>query len=143
MERGSVTQELKRKENLRRKESRRMFPVEAQGERSKGYSCSFSHDELAQGVLLHQTRRPRLTKGEIFFFKKKNRPLQTKGVKIRAITGFVKNRHVNFGIHPCVKTTSLRPDAYMATDAIFDMMRQMKSPAKNQRKMVRKDQLLC
>ena len=130
-------EEFKRKESLRRKESRRMFPVEAHGERSKRYSCSFSHDELAQGLLLHQTRRPRLTQGGIFF-EIKNRPLQTKGVKLRAITGFVKARHVNFGILPYVKTTSLRPDANMATNAIFDMLRQMKSPAKSQRKMVQR-----
>ena len=52
-----------------------------------------------------------------------------------------KNRHVNFGIFPCVWITGLNPDAHMATNADFDMSRQRKRPAKSQRKVVRKDQL--
>ena len=42
-----------------------------------------------------------------------------------------KIRQLNVGIFPCVKTTSLNPDEHMA----------IKSPAKSQRKVVRKDQL--
>ena len=39
------------------------------------------------------------------------------------------------------KLQSLRVDANMAISAIFDMLGQMRSPAKSQRKVVRKDQL--
>ena len=52
-----------------------------------------------------------------------------------------KIRHVDSGILPCVKTTSLRPDAYVAKNADSDMLRLRRSPAKKQRKVVRKDQL--
>ena len=51
-------------------------------------------------------------------------------------------RHVALGILPYVKTTSQRLDANLATSVIFDMLMQMRSPAKSQRKVVRKDQLL-
>ena len=39
--------------------------------------------------------------------------------------------YVNVGIFPCVKTTSVNPDAHMAINADFDMLRQRKSPAKS------------
>ena len=52
-----------------------------------------------------------------------------------------KTRHVDFGILPCAKTTSLRPFAYMEENVSSDM-RLMRCPAKSQRKVVRKDQLL-
>ena len=54
-----------------------------------------------------------------------------------------KIRHVNSGILLWVGTTSLKKDVYMATSAISDMSRQKQSPTKGQRKVVRKDQLLC
>ena len=69
--------------------------------------------------------------------------LQTKGAKFIADTEFFIIRHVVIGILPYVKTTSLSGSRQiMATSAIFDMLRQMKSPAKSQRKVVQKDQLL-
>ena len=68
--------------------------------------------------------------------------LQTKGAAFRADTEIVIIRHVFFGILPHVQTTSLRLDAHVATSAIFDILRQMRSPAKSQTKVVRKDQLL-
>ena len=49
--------------------------------------------------------------------------------------------HVNFGILPCIKTASLGPDAHMEMNADIDMLRQRKSPAKSQKKVVRKHQL--
>ena len=52
-----------------------------------------------------------------------------------------KTGHVDFGILPCVKTTSLRPDAYMKEHVSSDMLRLTRSSAKSQRKVVRKDQL--
>ena len=48
--------------------------------------------------------------------------------------------HVNVGL-PCVKTTSLRPDANLEEHVSSDMMRLRRSPARSQRKVVRKDQL--
>ena len=68
---------------------------------------------------------------------------QTKGAKFHAVTENVITRHVMIGMLPCVKITSLRQHAYMATDAIFDMLKRRKSPTTSQRKVVRKDQLLC
>ena len=68
--------------------------------------------------------------------------LQTKGAKFRVDTDIVIIRHVAIGILPYVNTTSLRLDANLATSAFFDVLRQMRSPAKSQRKVVRKDQLL-
>ena len=32
-----------------------------------------------------------------------------------------KKRHVNLGIFPCVRVTSLKKDTFLATNAIFDM----------------------
>ena len=67
--------------------------------------------------------------------------LQIKGATFHADTESVRIHHVTIGILPCVKTTSLRLDKYMATNAIFDMLRLRKSPARSQRKVVQKDQL--
>ena len=67
--------------------------------------------------------------------------LQTEGAKFRADTEIVIIRHVANGTLPCIETTSLRLDATLATGAIFDILRQMRSPEKSQRKVVRKDQL--
>ena len=53
----------------------------------------------------------------------------------------VRVRHVSFGTLPCVSITNLIKDVYMATNAISDMLRLMKRPARSQRKVVRKDQL--
>ena len=64
--------------------------------------------------------------------------LQTRGAKFRAETDIVTIRHVAIGILPWIKTTSLRLDTNLATHAIFDMLRQMRIPAKSQRKVVRR-----
>ena len=61
--------------------------------------------------------------------------LQIKGAKFIADTEIVIILHVVIGILPYVKTTSLRVDASMATSANFDKMRQMRSPARSQRKV--------
>ena len=64
-------------------------------------------------------------------------------MKFHANSSSVKHHHVSFGIFPCVKIISLKKDVYMATNAISDMLRQKESPAKSQRRVVPKDQLLC
>ena len=56
--------------------------------------------------------------------------LQRKGNKFHADFKFVKTRHVNYGILSCVKTTSLRPDAYIWKNVSSDMLTLMRSPAK-------------
>ena len=72
-----------------------------------------------------------------------NRATRETTVKFHADSNSVKIRHVIVGTLPCVKITSLRQDAYMATNAVSDMLRRRKSPARRQRKVVRMDQLLC
>ena len=58
---------------------------------------------------------------------------QTQGAKFCADAEIVTVRHVVLGILPFVKTTSLRLDAKLATHAIFQMLRQMRSPTESQR----------
>ena len=69
--------------------------------------------------------------------------LQTDRAKFRAVTKIetVKTRHVIFGIFPCVKTTSLRPDANFGRTFFRHVVAEEKPNKKNQRKVVRKDQL--
>ena len=122
-----------------------MFQWKALGQCSKGDSCSFSHDTTASG----NSDRPKgqssspapnskaKTDGE-----EGNRDESSdKRSQILCRYKIVKTRRVHLGIFPCVITTSLNPDAHMAINADFDMVRQRKSPAKSQRKVVRKDQL--
>ena len=52
--------------------------------------------------------------------------------KFGAVTKIVKTRHVNFGIFPCVKTTSLRPDAKMEEHVSF--FKHVKADAKPSQK---------
>ena len=54
----------------------------------------------------------------------------------------VRIRHVICGTLPCVKMTSLRQAAHLATNAFSDMLRRRRSPTRSQRNVVRKDQLL-
>ena len=107
-------------------------------------TCAVVRDKQDDRLVLHQTRRPRLTKGETNPQKHQTTEknvLKTRGAKFRAVTQIVKTRYVNFGILPCVKTTSLRTDACVEENVSSDMLRLRRSPAKSQRKMVRKDQL--
>ena len=67
--------------------------------------------------------------------------LRTKGATFRADADIAIIRHVNFGILPCVKTTSLKLDAHLAQNAFSDMLRFRRRPSSSQRKVVRKDQL--
>ena len=105
-------------------------------------TCTVVRDEEDDRLLLHQTRRPRLTKGEKNpQTQAKKEALETKGAKFRAVTKILKTRHVKFGILPYVKTTSLKNDACMEENVSSDTLRLRRSPAKSQRKVVRKDQL--
>ena len=102
-------------------------------------------DEKDNRLLLHQVRRPRLTareKNPRKIQETEMKDLQTERAKFRADTEIVITRHVASGILPYVKTASLRLDAHLATSAILDMLRQMRPPAKCQRNVAQKDQLL-
>ena len=126
-----------------------MFHWKAHGQCSKGDSCSFSHTRQAQGDLCgsqrrkgdrplpHQIRRPRQTARERHAQKHK----ATEKNEIPCRYQNCKTRHVEFGILPCAKTTSLRPDATLEENVSSDMLRWRRSPARSQRKEVRKDQL--
>ena len=124
------------------------FQWKAHGPCSKGDSCSFSHDKLVHGDLYGGQRRKgrsssfapnskAKTNGEQNPQKHqatKKRALHTKGAKFHADSEFVKTRHLSFGILPCVRTTSLKKDVYMATHAISDMLRPKESAAKRSKK---------
>ena len=102
-------------------------------------------DEKDSRPLPHRILRPRLTAREKTPQKNQAtemKAFQTRGATFRAETEIVIIRHVNFGILPCVKSTSLGLDANLEEHVSSDMLRQMRSPARSQRKVVRKDQLL-
>ena len=91
-----------------------------------------------------EIRRPRLTERERYPQKVQainEKALQTKRAEFRADVEHVITRQIVIGTLPCVKITSLRQDAHMATNALFDVLRRRESTAKIQRKVVRKDQL--
>ena len=106
-------------------------------------TCAVVTDKKDDRLLWHPIRRSRLTKGEKSskHLATERKALQTKGARFRAVTKTVKTRHVNCGILPCVKTSSLRPDAFLEENVYSDMLRLRRSPARSQRKVVRKDQL--
>ena len=155
VERGSVTKSQKGTKACVERKVGKCFQWKAHGQCSKGDSCSFSHDRLAQRDLCSVQRRkgrsssptpswrPRLTnerqksskrsREDSSSDKKNKNPCRYKNCKIR---------HVDLGILSCVKTTSLRPDAFMEENVSSDMLRLRRCPANSKRKMVRKDQLL-
>ena len=149
VERGAVTKSQKGKKACVEKVGE-CFLWKAHGKCSKGDSCSFSHNKSVQGDLCSgqspapNSKAKTVEGGEKSSNTAKGKALQTKRAKFRAVTNSVKKkiRHVNVGILLCVKTTSLRPDAYVEENVSSDMLRLRRSPAKSQRKMVRKDQLL-
>ena len=107
-------------------------------------TCAMVRGKKDDRPLPHQVRRPRLTAREKISQKHQvteMKALQTKGAKFRAVTKIVKHHQVVFGILPCVKTRSLRPDANLEEHVSSDTLRLRKSPARSQRKVVRKDQL--
>ena len=153
VERGWVTKSQNGQKACVERKMGECFQWKALGQCSKGDSCSFSHDELAQGDLCSGQRQNRRSSSPALNSKDWRRgekcsktgqegsSSDKKGAKFRAVTKIVKIRHVDSGILPCVTTTSLRPDTYMEKHVSSDMLRLMKSPANSQRKVVRKEQL--
>ena len=94
----------------------------ANGQCSKGDPCSFSDDRLASGNSGGGRRRKgrssspapkakaQTDEREVKYTKtsgnKEENSSDKKRAKFHDDTGFVKNRYVNFGTLPCVKTTS-------------------------------------
>ena len=70
----------------------------------------------------------------------KDRALLEEVTDSRAKTEVVKLGQVIIGILLHVRITSVKQNAFMARSAVFDMLRQKRSPAKSQRRVVRKDQ---
>ena len=99
-------------------------------------------DDQDNRPLAHQIRRPRQTGKNPLSSENRGQSPWDKRNRILADLKIVKkNRHVTIGILTCVKITSLRQDVYMAKDASLHMLRRRRSPAKSQRRVVRKDQL--
>ena len=155
VERGVVTMSQKgNKVNVERKVGG-CFQLKARGQCSKGDSWSFSHEPASgnsggshrrkgqSSSLAPNSKAKTDGDGEEPSKDSGNRKgLQTKRAKFRADTEIVLSRHVAVGILPYVKTASLRLDAHLATSASFDILRQMRPPAKCQRNVAQKDQLL-
>ena len=67
----------------------------------------------------------------------RNRKTRKTRVKIHADSNYVKIRHVDSGILPCVRITSMKKVVHTATNDISDMLRQKESPTRSRRKVVR------
>ena len=98
--------------------------------------CTVVRDEKDDRLLPHHIRRPRLTKGEKnpqTHQATERNALQTRNEhsEFRAVTKTVKTCHVDLGILPCVKTTSLRPDANLEDCVSSDMLRLMRKSKKS------------
>ena len=116
VEQGAVTKSQKGKKAHVDAKVGVCFQWTANGQCSKGDSCSFRHDLASGNSGGAQRREGRSSspapnsKAKTDEGREKNieNPLQTQGAKFRAVTLIVKTRHVDCGILPCVKTTSLR-----------------------------------
>ena len=109
-------------------------------------TVALARDEKDDRLLPHPIRRQRLTardKNPQRNQATKRKALKIKGAKVHADSEFVrkKKHHENFGFLPRVKTTSLGLDANMEEHVSSDMLSLRRSPARIQRKVVRKDQL--
>ena len=152
VERGAVTKSQKGKKAYVERQVGQCFQWKAHGQCSKkGDSCSFSHDRLVQGDLYGGQRRKgrssspapnseaktdggeeKNPRKQVERKQAERKALQTMGAKFRAVTKNVKTRHVDLGILPCVKTTSLRLDACLEEHVSSDMFRLSESPAKSE-----------
>ena len=151
VERGAVTKSQNGKKACVGRKVGERFQWKTHGLCFKGDPCSFSHDKIASGNRV-KGQRPKGRSSS----PAPNSKAKTDGKEQRwrfwheksdsmPIQDFFKkkkNPHVNFGIFPYVRITGLKKDAKMATNVIFDMLKQRKSPAKSQRKVVQKDPLL-
>ena len=141
----SSNQESKTEKSQRGEESGRMLSVESRWT----MLCSFRHDPASGNRCEAQRQKGQSSSPAPKAQAKTDGKIPSKGSgrrrEFRAEISLGKNvrtRHVIIGTLPRVNITSLRQDAGMATNAISDMLRRRRSPAKNQRKVVRKDQLL-
>ena len=147
VERGSVmTESQKGKKAYVERKVGVCFQWKAHGQCFKG---RFSHDTKSSGnsggdrrpkddrLLPHPIRR----QNRLTVKRATRRKVLTREVRLCVDIKNVKIRRVSFGIFPCVKITSLKKDAFLATKGIADMVRQKESSATSQRKVVRKDQL--
>ena len=149
--RGTVTKSKKGKKGCVERKVGQCLQWKARGQCSKGDSCCFGHDKTSTRRLVYggQRRKGRSSSPapnskaateEGWQNSQKHqatevKALQTKGARFRALT---KKSHVNFGILPCVKTTSLRLEENVSSD----MLRLTRSHATSQRREVRKDHSL-
>ena len=149
VERGSVTTSQKGKKAIAERKVGNCFRWKAHGHCSKGDSCSFRQNRQAQGDLYGGQRRKGRSSShapnskaktdegwEKSSHKGREESSSDKRSEILCCYKNCKTRHVDFGILPCVRTTSLNPEAPVAMKADFDMLRQRRSPAKSQRKVV-------
>ena len=157
MERGAVTKSQKKKKACVERKVGESFQWKAHGQRSKGDSCSFSHDKLVQGDLYGGQRRKGRASSPAPNSKAKideggeksqkhqateGKALQTKGARFRSVTKTVKNPSCKFLTSSRVsKNASLRPDVKTEAKVSSDMLRLMRSPARSRGKVVRKHQL--
>ena len=159
MERGSVTKSQKGKKAYVDKKVGQCFQWKAKGQNLERRLMWFSHDPASAAASGNECEAHRAKgrssspaprskaktdgRGETPSKSSGNRgesPSDERGT-VPCRKRKLISRHVMIGIHPCVKITSLRQDAYTAINVCFDMSRPRKSPARSQRKMVRKDQL--
>ena len=125
------------------------FQWKAHGQCSKGDSCSFSHDGASGNrcdqrqkkdsrPLLRQMRRHSLTERNHQKVQAlEEKVLLEKEAELRAEASLgesVRIRRVIVGTLPCVKITSLNPDARMVKNVNSDMLRLMGSPVKSRKK---------
>ena len=121
---------------------------------SKGESCSFRssvwkqmRSETRRAIVLSCTKSAgtnwrketlkkfRSQRWQSFWHKRKD------SVPIISLGESVRTRRAIIGTLPCVSLTGLNQDAHVAKNANSDTLRSMGSPARSQRKVVRKDQL--
>ena len=152
VERGSVTKSQKGNKAYVEREVGECFQWKAHRQCSKGGPCSFSHDgPLASGNEGKGQRRKGRSSSPASHPKAKRTDCKKddkeensdKRNQILCDLKIVIFRRVIFGIFPCVKITSLKKVVFLAINAIFDMLRRRRSPARSRRKVVQKDQLLC
>ena len=142
VERGSVTKSQKGNKAYVERKAGECFQWKAQGQCSKGDSCSFSHHTR---LWKQRTRR----KGRSSSLASHSKAKQTDGEGQKSSQGsgskqensldkceipcrfkFCKNPSCKFWHPPVCQNYKFEKDMYMVTNAISDMWRQKESPAK-------------
>ena len=119
MDRGAVTKSQKGKKAYVERKVGKCFQWKGHGHAVSVITnlyketCTVVRDERDDRLLPHQIRKPRLTEGEKNLPKTSGNREESSSDKRSKIPCRYKNctktYHVNLGILPCVKTTSLRP----------------------------------